>query len=174
MKAKKNCHPNKSCHSRGSGKPLIIRLFRDSRFRGNDRWCYERSTFLFLIISITTLTGCAQFSTLERDYKKIVYFNGINNYEAITLAEKCLVKSEFKSYYKTFPAKIRTDIDAKKFPKYWFVDFSPKLAYDAPSYLVVIEKEHGNIILAKDYWPKVHTNLDWVFQRANSQNKTKK
>jgi len=119
---------------------------------------------LFLIILINA--GCTPTYQLTQDYKKIVYFNGISEYEAKTIAEYYLIKSNYKSYYQHFPTRLRNDLESNKYPDYWFVDFVPPTAFDAPSYLVVIRKNDGKVILAKDYWPHKMMGLDWVFKRT--------
>ena len=106
---------------------------------------------------------------VDSDYKKVVYFNGVDQYEAETIAQMKLVKSVYASYFDTTKAKIRTDEAAQKYPDYWFIDFTQGILFDAPSYLVVIDKKTGDILLSDEYFPKKISNLDWVFERTKKQ-----
>jgi len=121
---------------------------------------------ILLISTIAVSLGaCGFYREVKTDYEKIVYFNGINEFEAITIAEYYTIKSEYRGYYDAFPAVLRKDDEALRYPDYWFVDFSPKLAFDAASFLVVIRKSDGEVLLAMEYWPRKRPGLDWVFKR---------
>lgn len=103
---------------------------------------------------------------LRYNYQNIVYFNGINEFEAKTIAEVRMVNSEYRGYFDRVRPMIREDDYAASYPDFWFVDFTLRKLYDAPSYLVVINKSDGEIIHAGEYWPKRTPELQWVFDRT--------
>ena len=125
----------------------------------------KKLILIFLVMSV--LTGCAHYELKQR-LKKVVYFNGINEHEAKVIAEMKLVHSAFAPYYETTEAQIRDDKDTQKYPQYWFVDFTQPLLFDAPSFLVVIDKESGDIALATEYYPKRVPGLDFITGRIKS------
>ena len=120
-----------------------------------------------ILFCLLFLIGCSPLSQLKKDYKKVVYINGINRFEAITIAQMFLVKSIYRPYYPQIPAYVRDDEHAQQYSDYWFVDFSPELTFDAPSYLVVIHRQTGDVIYNGEYWPRKMLDLQWVFDRAN-------
>ena len=122
---------------------------------------------LLIILLATTLTttGCIAFSQVEKNRKLIDISDGIDETEALLVAQINLLTSDFKPYDKVIPAKIRTDEAAQKYSDYWFVNYSPAVTSNYPSLLMVINKQTGEVIFTKEYWPKVVKDLDWVFKR---------
>ena len=119
-----------------------------------------------LIILLATLTaGCITFSQVEKNRKLIDISDGIDETEALLVAQINLLSSDFKPYDKVIPAKIRMDEAAQKYPDYWFVNYSPAVTSNYPSLLMVIDKQNGEVIFTKEYWPKVVKDLDWVFKK---------
>ncbi len=121
---------------------------------------------LLIILLATLTTGCITFSKVERIRKQIDISDGIDKTEALLVAQINLLTSDFKPYDKVIPAKIRTDEAALKYPDYWFVNYSPVVTSNYPSLLMVINKQTGEVILTKEYWPKVVKDLDWVFKNS--------
>lgn len=122
------------------------------------------SVYAVLILSLS-LMGCGAQAKIDSRFNKVVYFNGVNQFEAVTIAQKKLLKSVYAPYYKTTKAKIRDDAAAQQLPDYWFVDFSQSMLFDAPSYLVVINKMTGDVIYSEEYFPQKLTTLDWILDR---------
>ena len=119
---------------------------------------------LIIILAVITTAGCFTFSQIEKNKKQIDLTNGVNEIEAILIAQDKLLESEYKSYDKIIPAKIRNDEAALKHPDYWFVDYTPAVPSNYPSLLIVINKMTGDIKLSKEYWPNVVKDLDWAFK----------
>lgn len=120
----------------------------------------------FLILSAAfIMVGCGPRADLNRRFSSIVYFNGINEYEAVAIAELRLVHSPYNSFFKKIPARVRTDDDALHYPEYWFVDFTQEMLIDAPSYLVVIDRNTGTIKLSTEYFPQKNLSLDGIVER---------
>lgn len=120
---------------------------------------------IILLAIIITTTGCISFSQVEKNRKLIDISDGINETEALLVAQINLLESDFKSYDKVIPAKIRTDEAAQKYPDYWFINYSPAVTSNYPSLLMVINKQNGEVIFTKEYWPNVVKDLDWVFNK---------
>ncbi len=138
-----------------------------------------RLIFLLLLVVSVGIAGCTTASRnpivlekakfeLENDYKKVVYFNGINKFEAEAIAYHYLLNSGYKSYYDVFSPEIRKDKEARRYKDYWFVHFSPDAHHDANSFLVVIDKKNGDIITAQNYVPHTQIDLNWVFEKRNA------
>jgi hypothetical protein len=123
----------------------------------------------YIIITIFIVSGCGARAELNRRFANIVYFNGINEYEAVAIAELRLVHSPYCSFFKKVPARVRTDKDAQQYPKYWFVDFTQKLMPDAPGFLVVIDRDTGEIKLATEYFSRKIPNLEGIVSRAEAK-----
>lgn len=123
----------------------------------------------YILMTVFVLTGCGARANLNRRFNSIVYFNGINEYEAVALAETRLVYSPYKSLFGKVPARIRSDASAMKYEEYWFVDFTSEKLPDAPSYLVVIARDSGEIKLATDYFPRRTPELDGIVERINKK-----
>jgi len=124
-------------------------------------------TILCCLLATAVIGGCGPAADLENRFKQVVYFNGISEFEAKTIAEMKLVHSTYKSYYQESQTRIRRDEHAQKYSQFWFVDFSLELLFDAPSYLVVIDKTNGDIVYAGEYFPKKIKHLDWVVERLH-------
>ena len=120
--------------------------------------------FLILILFLSVAFGCTPLDKLRQDYEKVVYFNGISRHEAITIAQMTITNSIYESYFYRFPAEIVDDEHSQKYLQYWFVEFSPEITYDAPSYLVLVDKKNGEVAFHHEYWPKHREGYDWVFQ----------
>jgi hypothetical protein len=117
------------------------------------------------LASAVLLAGCGARADLNRRFANIVYFNGINEYEAVAIAELRLAHSVYKSWLGKVPARLRTDEHALKHPRYWFVDFSQKFLFDSPGYLVVVDRNTGEIKLATEYFPRRDLALDGIVER---------
>ena len=119
-----------------------------------------------LMIGLISLiaVGCMTFSQIEKNKKQIVASDGINEIEALLIAQNTLLESDFKSYDQVIPGKIRQDEAALQYPDYWFVDYTPAVTSNYPSLLIVIKKLTGDVFLTKEYWPNVVKDLDWVFK----------
>ncbi len=120
---------------------------------------------LIILLATITTTGCITFSKVERIRKQIDISDGIDETEALLVAQINLLTSDFKPYDKVIPAKIRMDEAALKYPEYWFINYAPAVTSNYPTLLMVIHKQNGEVILTKEYWPKVVKDLDWVFKR---------
>ncbi len=120
----------------------------------------------FLIVCLASLAaaGCITFSQVERNNKLIDASNGVNETEALLISQNFLLSSNYKSYDKVIPGKIRQDEAALKYPGYWFVDYTPGTTTNYPSLLIVINKMTGEIFKTKEYWPTVVKDLDWLFK----------
>ena len=121
------------------------------------------------IFCLILVSGCSSTEKIRREYKKIDVTNGINEFEAVTIAQNELI-TKGQEYYLQLGANLRQDEHAQKYPDYWFVGFSPKTYYkdEFPGYLIVINKQSGEIIHSRDYYfPNQIPSLDWVFEKKN-------
>lgn len=120
---------------------------------------------IFILTAAVVLAGCGARADLNRRFANVVYFNGINEYEAVAIAEMRLAHSVCKSWLGKVRARLRTDEHALKHPRYWFVDFSQELLFDSPGYLVVVDRNTGEIKLAAEYFPRKNPSLDGIVER---------
>ena len=86
--------------------------------------------------------------------------------EAVILARQEFLKSPYRSEYYPKNPEVLHDLSVRDYPAYWFVSFLPK-KFDQSfwRYLVVIEKDSGQIIYANPYVPLEVVDYDWVFKK---------
>ena len=127
---------------------------------------FMSSSAIFIVCTLI-ISGCTYTDQVRREYKKIDLTNGVNEFEAVTIAENELI-TKGQEYYIQLGALLRQDEHAQKYPDYWFVGFSPKTYYkdEFPGYLVVINKKTGEIVHSRDYYfPNQIPSLEWVFEK---------
>ncbi len=133
---------------------------------------------LSLVIFLLALAGCASDQAISRNYSKLVNASdGVSEQEAKILAQKQLVDTMQKRDYRVTAPDVKTTPAALKYPAYWFVVFghnwlSP-ISTDPlaktytelreTQYLVVIDKQSGEVKFAGEWYPKRSDNFDWVF-----------
>lgn len=112
-----------------------------------------RLKIFILVILCFSLNSCADLA-IKRKFERVVFFNGINEYEALAIANMQIRESSYKPYLKTTEPNILTNTQTLEYPGYWFIDFTQPYLFDAPSYLVIIEKETGDVKFADSYYPR--------------------
>lgn len=126
---------------------------------------FIKNSLWLLICSLIFFSSCTNNSRKPVYFSTIEPKNGINQYEAILIADKKTEDADFRNYFQAIQPIIRTDKHAMKYPDYWFVDYTPEVWMDFTSFLVVIHKKTGEVIRARDYyWPEKRPGLDWVFE----------
>ncbi len=131
---------------------------------------------LFVLMLLTA--GCASMEAVENNYATMVNkTDGVNEQEAKIIAQKEILKAVEKRDYRITAPSIKSTLQAKQFPDYWFVVFghnwfSP-ISMDplAKTYtdlregqfLVVIAKLDGQIIFSGEWYPKRMNDFSWVF-----------
>lgn len=122
--------------------------------------------------------GCASTKAINDNYNKMVNSSdGVTDQEAKIIAQKELVGTQQKRDYRVTAPDIKSTPEALKYPAYWFVVFghnwfSP-MSTDplAKTYrelregmfLVVIDKNSGEIKFSGEWFPKRATDFDWIF-----------
>ena len=118
-----------------------------------------------VVAASLVLMGCSlMMSQVSKNNQAINVADGINQEEALLIAQNTLLSSGYKSYDGIIPAKLREDEAALKYPDFWFVDYSPNANSSRPSLLIAIDKKTGTAHSIKEYWPSVVKDLDWVFK----------
>ena len=93
------------------------------------------------------LAGCATISSVDKNYQKINWQDGISRNEAFLIAKKHLIAQKEKPDYQVIAPFVRTDQKAKAQPNVWFVAFHPrKVPLLFKYYLVVVDKKTGEIL----------------------------
>lgn len=135
--------------------------------------------WILLLCMTMALSACASREHIMQNYEeKLDASDGIDASEARIIAQrKIITVSEKRNYKITAPGFISTPA-AKKYSDYWFVVFghnwlSPISTEDGAKtytelkearYLVVIQKNTGDIVFAGEYFPKRSPDFAWVFE----------
>ena len=97
---------------------------------------------IILLISIMLLTGCVTVNSVESEYTKINYQDGVSEQEAMTIVRKKLIDSGF---YKTYPLWLVVSSDEGE---YWRIVCSSLDSYIfSKTCVFIIEKINGEIII---------------------------
>ena len=130
------------------------------------------------LLAISLLSGCVSTGTIDKDYHNLGHLeNGADARQAKIIAQKTLLNTEEKDFYRISFPDIKTGLSAQKYPGYWFVVFGHNwlepLSQDAlrasysdlreTEYLVVIDKETGKTRFFGEWYPKRENDFDWVF-----------
>lgn len=118
---------------------------------------------IFLCLAVLT-TGCATAGSINQNYSKIVWDDGISLGEAELMGKKQLVDSKYLLDYQIINPLVRNDEYSQKYPDFWFIEFTSKQWTDLSSYLVVIHKQNGAIPFEGVYLAGRMPELGWVFE----------
>jgi hypothetical protein len=117
------------------------------------------------VIGALLLSGCATIDSVNKNYQKINYSDGINTEEAKLIGKKRLINSGYQSEYQVISPDFLIDKRTKKYPDYWFVVYHPKnLGLTHSKYLVVMNKKTGDVLYS-DYWECKENNFDWIIDK---------
>ncbi len=102
---------------------------------------------VFVVFFFTMLASCATINSMENNYEKIDYSDGVNKTEAVLIAKNHIMKTKYVKDYQIVSPVILNNEQTKKFSNIWFVRFHPKkITLLTHYYLVMISKETGEII----------------------------
>ncbi|MCR4337836.1 MAG: hypothetical protein NUV91_08540 [Candidatus Omnitrophica bacterium] len=123
-----------------------------------------------LLIFSLMMMGCASAGNVQKAYQAINLADGVDGWEAKTIAQKQLIDTEFQKQYYLNSGQVISTVLVHDYPDYWFVGFANKdFNQSFWEYLVVINKKDGEIKFAGPYVPLGVANFDWVF-KPESQN----
>ena len=71
------------------------------------------------------LTGCATLSSAKKELQEVDYGDGISKKEAIILAQKSLIESEYREQYYVSKYEISHDKGEMPFTNLWYGDGRP-------------------------------------------------
>jgi len=121
-------------------------------------------TSLFLLV---LLCGCASWHSPNQEYARINFSDGISINEAIVIGKEELSACEYRHEYRSQRGNVMTNRLARAHPDYWFVSFeSKRLDRHFWSYLVVVNKQTGQVVFSDPHVPLDMINYDWIFDRA--------
>ena len=130
--------------------------------------------FLVSILIIISCLGCATAGSISKSYNAINWDDGINISEAKVIAKHTVLTRLIgvAPFIRTIGPRIIDDKDTKKFPDYWFVEFSELIPSEIRfKYLVVIDKKSGVVKLDISYLKgKGETLLDVLQKYSASLN----
>jgi len=117
-------------------------------------------------------SGCATIKSIEKNYKKIDYSDGINKSEAKLIAKKSLIDSPYRNFYRVIRPRILDNDETLQHPRYWFLKFRRKSSkLNKSNYFVVIEKKTGEVIYAEKHYPNNAQNYRWILELHEYQGK---
>lgn len=120
-----------------------------------------------MVAAVIFTAGCADnIMTLASRPKKVDTTDGVNIQEARMIARAALKESSEASDYRANSGVVIDNFMSKAYPGYWFVGFANK-RFDQSfwEYLVVVEKEAGDVYFSGAYVPLEVFSYDWVFKK---------
>ncbi len=135
-----------------------------------------------VLILLVIAGGCASSRAIHNNYEKMVNISdGVDEQEAKIMAQKDIIAMYEQRDYRVTAPDVKDTPEALKYPDYWFVVFghnwlSP-ISTDPlaktytelkeAQYLVVINKESGEIVFSGQWYSKRADHFDWVFYPKN-------
>ncbi len=130
-----------------------------------------------IIFSLIVLAGCASTEAIYKNYDTVNFKDGIDQREAKIIAQRIIIATDEQRNYRVSVPDIRTDLEAIKYPDFWFVVFGHNWLSPISTnpmaetytelretqFLVVLDKDNGNIKFAGLWYPKRENDFDWVF-----------
>jgi len=97
-----------------------------------------------IVVCVTLLSGC---ETIRDMMTKVHYYDGIDEKEAMYIAQEKLIWVEQQKHFHKKRGAISTDKTAREYPNIWFIKFPPRKKEDSGKYfLVMIVKETGQVL----------------------------
>ena len=136
---------------------------------------------VFAWVFVVLCSGCASVKTVDQDYKHHVNLtDGVDFKEAKIIAQKKLLSTEDKDTFCLSLPEIKTGHLVSAYPRYWFVTFGPNwlepMSKEALTesyhelkekvFIVVIDKNSGDIFFAGTWYPKREDDFNWIFHPA--------
>lgn len=135
---------------------------------------------MVLVVLLTVgLASCASREDIMQNYEeRIDASDGITAKEAKIIAQRKIISVPEKRYYKITAPGVINNAASQEYMDHWFVIFghnwlSPMSTEEGAKtytelkeaqFLVVINKETGQIVFSGEYFPKRATDFGWVFQ----------
>ncbi|MCA9401635.1 MAG: hypothetical protein KC713_08405 [Candidatus Omnitrophica bacterium] len=121
------------------------------------------SISVFLVLILPTRVNAAEKQPL------VDFTDGINDEEAIYMAVHEIIQSSDKNYFGDIVPRFIENDATKKYPEWWFLEFTPDVFVDYTSYLVVIEKKSGKILHSQKYFdPLFNNNFETILNAIKS------
>lgn len=119
---------------------------------------------IFIILSAILTAGCqSTIEDFQANYRRVLYEDGINQKEALAIAQMRLTQTAFtKSFNIDKPKTIKNEYSGK-YPNFWFIAFPPYDVMSEVEYLIVMDKYNGGIIRSTEYSPDVQFTFEWLF-----------
>jgi hypothetical protein len=130
------------------------------------------------LTSLFIIAGCASTDAIYKNYDTLVNVkDGVNEREAKIIAQKIIISTDEQRNYRVTAPDIKTDYETSKYSDYWFVVFghnwfSP-ISTDPlaktytelkeAQFIVVINKQDGDIKFTGLWYPKRSHDFNWVF-----------
>lgn len=125
---------------------------------------------IFLLLMILSLSGCTTLGSLQRNYDRIIFQDGIDKREARTIAIMVYLKGNEYKNYRIGSAKVYSDseilrLDPHRFSRdlytednkqmrfqdSWYVLLRPKfLSLFSNYYLIAVDKKDGVVLYERD------------------------
>lgn len=110
--------------------------------------------------------GCSPLSAVEQNLQSVEKADGVDPNEAVYIAQKALIDADqMKNFHLNANEILRNHV-SRPYKDHWFVHFNPKnYKLNFWRFLVVIEKDSGEVIYARTYIPLEYVDFDWVFEK---------
>lgn len=122
------------------------------------------------LVFLPVLLGCARRNAIDTHYLNVDYTDRIDIDEAKTIAKKELLNQGQHYYYRLTAPHVVQDARTQKYPDLWFVSFDPKAVSKTTfgNYLVIVERETGNILFSNAYDPRLEKDFDWAMRNVHT------
>lgn len=127
----------------------------------------QKIAFLFLALPLAA--GCMsahtdKVKTVTDRYERIVFDDGINQDEAMTIAQRSLIRADMARLYDLDHPKLYTEVDELPHHEdYWFVTFREiKRSNITFHFMSIVDKRTGKVKFADDYME----GRNWILEAA--------
>ncbi|MFH1655047.1 MAG: lipoprotein [Candidatus Omnitrophota bacterium] len=122
----------------------------------------------YLLVAAVFLSGCATISSINKNYYRINYDDGVDTNEAKVIAKKTLNGSEYRNQYIIIFPYILDDARTAGYSEYRFVVFRPKkIQIIRTSFLVVVSKITGEVLHSGQFYTKGTRSFEPIFVGRN-------
>jgi hypothetical protein len=108
--------------------------------------------------------GCqSTIEDIESNYRRVFYHDGVNQKEAVAIAQMRLKKTPFTNSFNVDKPRLIKNEFSSKYPNFWFITFPSQDVMSEVEYLIVLERYTGGVIRSTEYNPDVQYNFEWLF-----------
>lgn len=119
---------------------------------------------LYFVFGLILLSGCTSIESIDKNYKKIDFRDGLSENETRIMAQKALLDSgDINKFIYEKPIFDNDPTVRKRYPNYAFIHFAPVVGNDE-RYLIVINEKSGEVKYSGPFNPFKNKNYDTILK----------